>query len=324
MKRNIKMIAVQLPLALVLISASIMIAGCLKDGSEDGLDTVIVTILPQAEMVRSILGENVNLIVMVPAGQSPHGYSPTPGQMKDVAKGDIYFKVGSGIEFEVTNLPTIIETNPRMKVVDLSEGMVLKSFDEHHGVHSNDDEHDHDEEDDHHEEEDGHDDHDHEGGADAHVWLSPKNMRIMAGNVYMAVIEADPDNEDIYKDNYEAYLQRLDDAISHIEDKLSPYQDREFLVYHPAWGYFGDDFELVQLAVESEGKKPGPQGVAAIIDQAKEHNISVVFVSPQFETSAANEIAQSIGGEVVPVDPLAENYIDNLKHIAEQMALGFA
>lgn len=315
----------QLPLALVLISASIMIAGCLEDGSEDGLDTVMVTILPQAEMVRSILGDDVNVIVMVPAGQSPHGYSPTPGQMKDVAKGDIYFKVGSGVEFEVAYLPTIIETNPRMKVVDLSEGIALKSFDEHHGAHSQDDENEHDEEDDHDEEEDGNDDdHDHEGGTDAHVWLSPKNMRIMAGNVYKAVIAADPENEDRYNENYEAYLQRLDAAISYIEDKLSPYEDREFLVYHQAWGYFGNDVDLVQLAVESEGKKPGPQGVAAIIDQAKEHNITVVFVSPQFETSAANEIARSIGGKVVPVDPLAENYIDNLKHVAEQMASGFA
>ncbi len=297
--------------ALVATFSMVMAAGCLDDDEkEDGIDTVVVSILPQKEMVESIAGNDIEVIVMIPDGQSPHSYSPTPGQLIDLADADLYFKVGSGVEFEVTHMDTLKEANTDMKVVDTSEGITIKSFDEHHGAHD----HDHEEE----------DDHDHEGGTDPHIWLSPSNMKKMADNVLDALIEEDPDGEADYKANHDSYISTLNDAISFMEGKLGPHEDEAFLVYHPAWGYFGDEFDLVMLSIEEEGKAPGPQGVAAIIEQAQEHNITVVFVSPQFDSSSAETIADEIGGEVVSVNPLAVDYIENLKTVATRMEAGLA
>jgi zinc transport system substrate-binding protein len=291
----------------------VLAAGCLDSGNEGGLDVAAVSILPQKEMVQWIAGDEIKVIVMVPEGQDPHGYSPTPGQLKDLVDADIYFKVGSGVEFEEINMDVIEETNPDMTIVDTSEGIAIISFDEHHGAEGHIEE----------ETDNDADDHEHDG-TDPHIWLSPVNMKVMASNVLNALLDQDPENEGIYRSNWEDYISRLNDTVSEIKEVLGPYEDREFLVYHPSWGYFGDDFDLIQLAIEDEGKKPGPQGISAIIDQAKEHNISVVFVSPQFDSSSADQIADEIGGRVVKVDPLAENYLENLEKVAEKMREGFS
>lgn len=318
-------------ISLALIISSVAIAGCLDGGEdEDGIDVVAVSILPQKEMVEAIVGDDIDVIVMIPEGQTPHDYSPTPSQLIDLVDADIYFKVGTGLEFEEIHMDTLEENNPDMKIIDLSVGVTLKSFDEHHGAdeheHEDDDHEDDDHEDDDHEDddhEDDHDDHDHEG-TDPHVWLSPKNMKIMALNVLNGLKDNDPESEDEYQSNYDAYVSDLDDLIEEMEDELHPYHDEAFLVYHAAWGYFGDDFDLIQLSVEDDGKQPGPQGIAAIIEQANEHNITVLFVSPQYDSSSASQIANEIDGEVLQVDPLAANYMENLRSVSDKMVDGFS
>ncbi|MGA1819499.1 MAG: metal ABC transporter solute-binding protein, Zn/Mn family [Thermoplasmatota archaeon] len=292
--------------AILLSTSFLLLTGCLDTGRSDELDLVVVSIAPQEEVVKRIAGSDVEVVVMVPGNMDPHTYSPTPSQLLKVARADIYFMVGSGVEFEVMNMDTIRETNPEMTIVDMSMGVDVVSF-EDHGI-------------DHEHEDEGDDDHD---GTDPHIWLDPRNMQLMAGTVLDILIDVDPDNEADFRDNHASYRDDLDAMIDDIEEGLSPYHGRKFLSYHPAWGYFADAFNITQLAVRNEGKEPGPQGVASLIDQARENNITVVFVEPQFDTSLARQIAGSIGGDVVTVDPLASDYIDNLREVAEKMADAF-
>ena len=297
----------------VLLSVMGLVAstGCLDRESDDELDIVVVSIAPQKEMVSRILGPEIEIVVMVPENMEPHTYSPTPGQLLKVADADLYFAVGSGIEFEETNLNTLEETGSHMKVVDISQGIDVISFDDHLGHEGHEEEEDH--------EDDGHG----HGGTDPHIWLDPANMETMADNVLKALEEEDPDNAEKYRSNHEKYLEDLKATQTKIEEMLEPYSDRRFLTYHPAWGYFGDAFDLIQISVEEGGKEPGPQGIAALIEQANDENISVVFVEPQFDSSSAEQIAEAIGGEVVSVDPLAADYMENLERVAQNMVEGF-
>ena len=75
--------------------------------------------------------------------------------------------------------------------------------------------------------------------------------------------------------------------------------------------------------MENEGQQPGPAGVAAIIQQAKDSNITVIFVAPQFDTSSALTIADEIGGNVVFADPLMTDYESTIFKLAEDMVKGF-
>lgn len=293
-------------LVILLISLlSGALAGCLGSGTGESKITAIVTIVPQEQMVKAIGGERVEVIVMVPYGQSPHTYEPLPSQMIAVEGADVYFEVGSGIEFELQKMDAITEINPGMLIVNCSEGVELKCWDEHLGGDI-----------------EGENDHD-SGVIDPHIWLSPSNMKIMAQNVFSGLIEVDPAGENYYEINLEAYLTRIDSLISNITEFLTPFQNRSFLAYHPSWGYFSDEFGLKQIAIEEAGRQPGTSGIAAIIEQAKEENISVVVVSPQFDQSSAEVIAEEIGGIVIQADPLMLDYFTEMENLAAKMAIGF-
>ncbi len=311
---------------------SVCLSGCVDNTSTERLG-LLVTIVPQAEIVEFIGGEYVDITIMVPPGQDPHNFEPTPEQMKKVAEATAYFKVGSGVEFEVIHMDTILEQNSDLEVFDCSHDITVISFDEHYGNeahHEEDGGHEH--EGDDHEEGEGHDDehgdehegddHDHEG-TDPHIWLSPVNFKKMAEEIYNGLVEIDPEHQEEYQTNYQAYISRLDDLHTNVSNLLEPYEEKSFMVYHPAWGYFGDTYHLHMIAIEDEGKEPGLQGLNAIIQQAQDENITVIFVAPQFDTTNAETVATEIGGIVVFADPLMSNYEETITKLAEDMVTGF-
>jgi zinc transport system substrate-binding protein len=254
---------------------------------DDNKVRVIVTILPQAEFVEAVGGDRVNVTVMVPPGQEPHTYAPEPSQMRDLERADIYFKLGSGIEFELVWMEEFIELNGDMLVVDGSE--TLELMDE-----------------------------------DPHIWLSPMNVVAMVQNLEHGLEEIDPANASYYEENARAYLQKLDKLDKDITEALAPLTSRELLVFHPAWGYFARDYGLNQTAIEYDGKEPTTQYFARVIDFAKNNSIRVIFAEPQFSTRTAEQIAEEIGGAVVLVDALAKDYLDNMQLVADNIAEGLS
>jgi zinc transport system substrate-binding protein len=85
------------------------------------------------------------------------------------------------------------------------------------------------------------------------------------------------------------------------------------MVYHPVLGYFAEEYGLTVLVIEAEGKEPTASGIVHLVDQAKENDIQVVFISPQFNPQSAKVIADEIGGRIVSVDSLAGDYIANMR-----------
>jgi len=301
---------------------SVCLTGCIDNTSSEEIG-VLITIVPQSEIVEFIGGEYVDVTIMVPPGESPHSFEPTPEQMKKVAEATGYFKVGSGVEFEVVHMDTILEQNSDLQVFDCSKDISVISFDEHYGkegYHEEEEEHEHEEEEHDHEEEG---EHDHEGGTDPHIWTSPENFKKMAEVVYNGLVEIDPDHQEEYYANYQTYISKLDTLHINVSNILDSYENKSFMVYHPAWGYFGDSYNLKMIAIEDEGKQPGPAGIDAIISQAKEENITVIFVAPQFDTSSAETIANEIGGNVVFANPLMSNFEETITKLAEDMVIGF-
>jgi zinc transport system substrate-binding protein len=118
----------------------------------------------------------------------------------------------------------------------------------------------------------------------------------------------------------EAFIRDLDDLDRTIRRQLVNVKQRRFLVFHPSWGYFAAAYDLQQIAIEASGKEPGPRALAGIIKQAKDNHISVVFVQQQFSRTTAATIARAIDGRVVAIDPLAEDYLANMRQTAEAFA----
>jgi zinc transport system substrate-binding protein len=282
-----------LPLVLLaLLLALSAAAGCTGAENEtpdaDTL-TVIVTIPPQAEFVEAVGGDRVRVVVMVPPGASPHTYEPTPGQLTEVNNAALYAKVGSGIEFERAWMEKIAGLNPGMQIVDCSEGVELIASGQGEGT-------------------------------DPHIWTSPRNAKVMVENIRTGLCTVDPEYCDYYRQNAAAYEENLSALDREIEDSVAGMQNRQILVYHPAWAYFARDYNLTQIAIEEEGKEPTPQGIQHLITEAKEKNITVIFAEPEFSTRSAEVIADEIGGEVVLVSPLERDYIANMQRVAAAFA----
>ena len=92
------------------------------------------------------------------------------------------------------------------------------------------------------------------------------------------------------------------------------------MVYHPAWTYFAKTYNLEQITIEEEGKEPTARGMRNLIDQAKQHNIKVIFASPQFNTESAEVIAKEIEGRVVLISTLEKDYMANLGRVSKALS----
>ena len=192
-----------------------------------------------------------------------------------------------------------------MLVVDCSKGVQLRELVSAHELE--DEEH----------EDNGHE-HEH-GAMDPHIWMSPRNTQIMVGNIADGLIQIDPENRVYYEQNRDAYLKKLAQLDQDIHEGLSGVKNRVFMVYHPAFGYFAGSYDLTMLPIEDEGKEPTPAGLQHLIEQAKEHDIRVVFAEPQFNPQSAKVIADAIDGRVVLINPLARDYIENISTLMGEL-----
>ena len=171
----------------------------------------------------------------------------------------------------------------------------------------------------HEHKEEKHDEHEHVG-LDPHIWLDPISVKIQAKNIYEAMIKIDSANSEFYKTNYEEFIKELDTLDTDIKTLLTPHKDKAFMVFHPSWGYFAKRYELEQISIEIQGKEAKPNELVELIEEAKKHDIKIVFVSPQFSQKSAQTISKNIGANVVVIDPLSDNWNENLLNVAKQIA----
>jgi len=259
---------------------------------------VFVSIVPQKFFVEQIGKDLVDVQVMVAPGANPHIYEPKPAQMAAISRAKIYFAID--VTFEEIWLKRFASANPKMRIVHTEHGIQKMPMAAHH----------HDEEKDHQKER-----HDH-GVLDPHVWLSPPLVMVQARNILTALQEVDPAHHAVYEANYKAFITMLVNLDGELRSIFSGKQGLQFMVFHPAWGYFAHAYGLKQVPIEIEGKEPKPAQLKKLIDHAREHQIKVVFVQPQFSSKSAEQMAKEIGGQVAFVDPLALNWAENLREVA--------
>ena len=251
---------------------------------------VIVSIVPQKLFVNKIGGDKVDVTVMVENGASPHTYTPKPSQMKRLSKAMLYLAIG--VEFEEVWLSKFINQNSDMLVINTSKDINKTTM--HH----------------HKQEE-----------LDPHVWVDPINVKIIAQNIYKALVKVDKANKNYYKENLEKFLKEIDELDQNIKNILKDTpKGTTFMVFHPAWGYFAKRYGLEQLAVEVEGKSPKMKALVKIIEKAKKEKVQAIFTQPEFSDKASKIISKQLNISVIKASTLAENWAENLQNLAKAIA----
>jgi len=313
---------------------------------------VFVSIVPQKYFVQQIGKDLVDVQVMVLPGASPATYEPKPKQMADISKTKIYFAIG--VPFENAWLGKIAAANPDMRVVPTDHGIEKIAMAAHHhhdeeqeeahhdadhheaehghgkgehhgkaahehgeGEHHGEAKHDHESDEHHGEAVHGEDHHEH-AGLDPHIWLSPQLVKIQARTMLAALQEADPAHGSVYKANFKAFTAQIDKLDADLKRTFEGKEGLQFMVFHPAWGYFAHAYGLKQVPIEIEGKDPKPAQLKELIEHARESGIKMVFVQPQFSTKSAELVAREIGGQVAFANPLAEDWMGNLRGVADK------
>ncbi len=255
---------------------------------------VCVSIPPQAFFVQKVAGDLADVTTIVKPGSSPSTYSPKPSQLKLISNASLYFTIG--VAFEQTWLPKFSDINKNLKLIDTTKG-IKKIF-----MQESDHKHD--------------GDHHHEG-SDPHVWLDPTLVISQIKIIAQALAKEDPKNSTYYLQNAKNFTKELKDIDKQIKKILKNQTKKEFIVFHPSFGYFAKAYGLKQIAIEKEGKEPSVKYIKKIIDFAKENGIKTIFIAPQFSQKSAKQIANQIDGRVKSIDPLSDKWDKNILNIAK-------
>ena len=252
-----------------------------KEASLPDEINISVSIPPYADIVNQIVGNRANVHTLIPPGSNAHSFEPSPESMKQIVKSDIYFRVGDIFNFEQVFLKKISSYNIN-KIVDCSEGIDIIDN-------------------------------------DPHLWLSPKNAKIITNTILDVMVINYPQHTNYFRNNSKRFIHELDSLDTAIKNMLNEKQIRILLVYHPAWKYLAEHYNLEEIAIEQEGKSPKAKDLQNFIEGTKEKGAACIFYDPHFDDSAVTAIALSIGLSINSLNPLPSDYLANLKEIGEKL-----
>ena len=255
--------------------------------NKNGKFTVAVSVVPQSAFVKAVGGDLVNVVTMIPPGKSPENYEPSPKLMAEFSDADVFFSIG--VPSEKAYILPIISRNTEL--VDLADA--VDSI--YAPVKINE-------------------------SRDPHTWLSPKRAIEMVKVISAVLSEKDPENRFVYQENAEKYIAELQKLDTEISAALEGVTNKSFIVYHPAFGYLADDYGLNMYALEDGGHEITATRLAEMTELAKKEGIKVIFYQAEVSSAEADAFAKEIGGKAVMLDPLSENYVENMRSMAKAIA----
>lgn len=338
-KKNVIIAAV----VVVIVLAGAVFAMSHNNVSNQELENKVgATIFPLYDIARQIAGDEFEVVLLLPAGASPHTFDPQPSLLRDLQGARAVFAIGHGLD----DWSNIVAESIDAPVITMDHGVELRATEEEHEGHEDEDEHGHEDEHEHedeeaheHEEEADHgheeehkDDHGHaHGPIDPHYWLSIHNAERVAMNIAEELAELDSENASLYMERAEAYAEELEVLEAELQRQAATLTNRNIISLHDAWYYFADEFglNLVGTFEPSAAEEPTPQYLANLAEEIEEHNVSVLFMEPQLSTDSIKAFAGDHNLGVAVIDPLGgvegrNSYIDLMRYNVEQVVSALA
>ena len=279
---------------LIYILTLFICCACEHTPQQSEKPVITVTLEPLRYFTEAIAGDCFEVVSMVPKGSSPENYDPTPQQLVNLSKSQAYLRIGY-IGFEQAWMKKLEANYPTMKVYDTSKGVELIREEGHH-----------------------HGDHYHEGGVEPHIWNSTQNASVIADNIYAALCEMDADHQPEYKQRLDSLKQVIARTDADVRTLLAN-ADSTFLIYHPALSYFARDYGLHQISIEEGGKEPSPATLKTLIETCRREGAQVIFVQQEFDQRNAQLIADELGIEIVPINPLSHDWAEEMLRVANAL-----
>lgn len=292
--------------------------------------SVVASILPIGSIAAAVMEGVGEPVVLLEPGASPHAYSMRPSQAQALNDADVIFWVGPDLEAFLGRPLDALGGEARqvelaalgdIELLPYREGTLFEGHDHDHDESHDDHGHDHDDHahndhahDDHGHDDHGHDHHDHahddhghdRDEMDAHIWLSPANVRLIAEAMASTLAEVDPGHAEQYAANAKDFAARLDAVEAEIEAILAPVRGRPFIVFHDAYHYFERDFDFFAAGAIHLNPEvpPGAARVAEIQTRLGELEVACVFAEPQFQPRVVQTVIEGSAARTGVLDPL--------------------
>lgn len=263
----------------------LLLAACGNKEEEKEVGNILsiyTTVYPLQYFTERIGGNFVNVQSIYPPGADEHTFDPTQKDMMALADSDLFFYIGLGLEGFVENAEKTMK-NEHVKMMAVANTIPEESFDEGHN-HEND--------------EAGHEEHDH-GEIDPHVWMSPILSIDLATAIKQALIEASPENKDVFEKNFIALEDDLVALDSEFKEMAADASVKTFFVSHAAFGYIANTYGLEQVAIAglNSQSEPSQKQLAAIVENAKTHHVNYVLFEQNISSKLTEIIQKEIGAE---------------------------
>ena len=127
------------------------------------------------------------------------------------------------------------------------------------------------------------------GETNPHVWVSVDGAMRQVENITEGLVALDPSREDLYRENANAYLERLGALKAQMGEALQPFEGEPIVTFHEAFDYFAKEFGLRVVAViEAEpGDTPSAREMAEVADKIRAEQVRALFAEPQYEDLSA-------------------------------------
>ena len=245
---------------------------------------VVSTLTDLQSITKLIGGENVDAFAIATGFQNPHFVDPKPSYILKLARADVFVTVG--LDLEIGWVPPLLNSARNSKIEKGGEGYVDASVNipllQVPTSASR-------------------------GQGDIHVfgnphyWLDPVNGKIIARNIFDALLRVDPDHRAQYEGNLKKFNETVDLKTKEWTDKMRPYAGAKIIAYHNEWPYFEQRFglQIVDFLEPKPGIPPTPSQLLKVINEIKRDHIKIIIISPYFTTESADLVARSSGSKVV-------------------------
>lgn len=268
-----------LSLILLVVLIGVLAIGCAGEDAvnDDGKYNVVVTTTLIADVVDQIGGDYLNIESLMGPGVDPHLYKASAGDVNKMQNADIVIYNGLHLEGKMADVFENLKGGDKIIVAaaeTIDKGELLDFITV-------------------------------PGSYDPHVWFDVQMWEQAAENIYKGLVELDPDNEENYEKNYQAYIKELGGLEEYIEERIEelPEDKRILITAHDAFQYFGKayGFQVKGLQGISTDAEAGTSDVRDLANFIVEKEIKAIFVEssvPRKNIEALQEAVKSQGFDV--------------------------
>ena len=233
---------------------------------------VLASFLPISLFARNVVGKAPGVTVetmLPPALGCPHDYALTPGDMRKIARADLFLVNGRGME-DFLGAP-VLRANPAVRIVETASAVPTLET------------------------------------PNPHTWVSPRNAILQVRSIEQALSAASPGNAPIFRRNADAFIGRLEDLVRESDEAAGRFRNRKVVVFHNVFDYLARDLGLtiVGYVEETPGQEPSAGEVASLVRRIRDAKAAVLLAEPQYPVRLAEMIGKEAGIPVRTLDPVA-------------------